>query len=102
VVTSILSAASNLSTRYDWSRAKTLPFLPAGAPAPGKNPAARALKWGHIRVFAAWAIANNASATMFKAIIWALPKIFADCRGQFDVDISQSYNVTIASGYEPG
>ncbi len=39
---------------------------------------------------------------MFKAIIWALPKIFADCRGQFDVDISQSYNVTIASGYEPG
>ncbi len=25
---------------------------------------------------------------MFKAIMWTLPKVFANCQGQFDVDIS--------------
>jgi len=25
---------------------------------------------------------------MFNAITWTLPKIFADCQGQFDADIS--------------
>jgi hypothetical protein len=51
VVTSILSAASNLSTRYDWGRAKTLPLLFRRSACTGQNPCGSALKTSDTSVF---------------------------------------------------